>query len=215
LLEIENNNFCTPTTAENLKYMIRELEQKQGIFNSRKFILYSDRVHIETKSIRTNDSYEVKMEQIGYDKHYQSDSTIIGKIAHYIFIAIPIIVWIDYYFNPTDKKYGDCLFFTVIFWFIALLGYLKKNKDDIFLVGGEKNLVFYRAIPNEQEVLDFIETVVATSKKYIKQKYTLIDSNIPEELFMNRIYWLKEKEIITESELFVLKEEYNIQKLVS
>lgn len=195
--------------------MIKEFEQKQGIFESRKFKLYSDKIHIETKNIRTNDTYEVKLEQIGYDKYYQSDSTTFGKIAQYIFIVIPIIVWIEYFINPAEKKFGICIFNTVIWWGIALIGYLKKNKDDIFLVGGEKNLVFYRTIPNEQAVLSFIDEVVKTSKNYLKEKFIVIDSNIPEELFMSRLYWLKEREVITDRELFELKEEYSIQKLVS
>ncbi len=57
----------------------KEFIQKRGL-NCRKFILTNDKIIIETTTYRKIDKYEVKLERLGFDIHYQSDNTLPGKI---------------------------------------------------------------------------------------------------------------------------------------
>jgi len=43
---------------------------------------------VETKTIRKIDKYEVKLDQLGFNIHYQSDNTMHGKI----FLAICLVL---------------------------------------------------------------------------------------------------------------------------
>ena len=81
-------------------------------------------------------------------------------------------------------------------------------------MGGQKNLVFYRNKPDEKAVLEFIHLVVAQSKKYIKEKYTFFDKNTVEAELASRLYWLRNKDIITSNESDQILEEYRIMKIL-
>jgi len=95
---------------------------------------------------------------------------------------------------------------------LALITKFKKHKDDIYLAGGQHSLVFFRTIPNEESVLNFINQVITTSRVYLKSKYGIVDINIPENVFLGQLNWLKEEEIITEKEFYELKKEYDVKK---
>ena len=82
-------------------------------------------------------------------------------------------------------------------------------------MGGQINLEFFRTIPNEETVLEFINKVINTSKVYLRHKYGIVDVNIPEDVFIGRLNWLKDEEIISEKEFDELINEYNIKKLTS
>ena len=189
-------------------------EQKSRL-NLRKYTLYSDKILIETKTIRENQKYELKLDKIGRNIHYQSDSTIVGKIAFYICLAIPIILWIIHFFVPEKMDSGVATINTVIWWLLALMNILKKSKDNIYIMGGQINLEFFRTIPNEETVLEFINKVINTSKVYLRHKYGIVDVNIPEDVFIGRLNWLKDEEIISEKEFDELINEYNIKKITS
>jgi len=188
-------------------------EQKRGL-NSRKHILYSDKIFVEIKTLRKNQKYELKLDKIGHNIHYQSDSTILGKIFFCICIAIPVILWIIHFALPEQLDRGTVSANTVIWWLLALINILMQHQDDLYIVGGQNSLVFYRTIPNEKQVLNFINQVILTSKAYIKNKYSVVDVNIPEEIFLSRLNWLKEEEIISDIEFSQLKDDYSTKKRI-
>jgi hypothetical protein len=102
----------------------------------------------------------------------------------------------------------------VICWGLSVLNYLKQHQDDVFLIGGQKNLVFYREIPNESKVLEFIGEVISVSKTLLKAKYVVIDCTMSEEEFLGRLNWLVEREIISISEKSNLMQDFKIKKLL-
>lgn len=188
------------------------LEQKQGA-NLRKHTLKADRVLVETKSLKKNEKYEVFLDNIGIDKVYKADSTILGKIFFFFCLVMPIAMTIA--LLAGEKIDNGTLIVNYVLWFgLAIVGYFKKSQDDIYLTGGPRSLVFYRTIPNEKEVLDFIDEVIAASKKYVKEKYAKVNVDIPQEMFFGRLNLLKEKEIITESEYQEIKKEWELKKLL-
>ena len=190
-------------------------EQKKR-FDVRKYTLYSDKILVEIKTVRENERYELKLDKIGHNIHYQSDSMAVKKTAFYIcFAVIPAIIWILHFMPPVQMDQGSAILGTAIFWAFALVILFRKHDDDIFLVDGQRSLVFFRTIPNEESVLNFINQVIETSRIYLKNKYGIIDINVPEDLFLSRINWLREEEIISEKEFYELKNGYIVQKFQS
>jgi hypothetical protein len=82
------------------------------------------------------------------------------------------------------------------------------------LVGGQTNLVFYRDIPNEKEVLEFIEKVKDQVRRHLKEKYTSFDNITDEKDFYNRINWLRDREVISDTEHLEYKTRFDRQKLL-
>jgi hypothetical protein len=189
-----------------------KLNQKRG-FNSRKYTLYEDRILVESKTVQQIDKYEVKLNKLGFEIQYQADNTFGRKIFLSICIAIPVIVTI---FELTMHNIGKInLLINNFCWLsIAFLIILRQPLDNIFLVGGEKSLVFYRATPSEDEVLNFIEQVIGATKNNIKQKYLNYDEAVLGEEYLARVIWLKENEIITRVEFENLKNDFELRKLL-
>jgi hypothetical protein len=189
-----------------------EFKQKRG-FQLRSFKLYDDKIVIETKTLRKNHKYELKLDRLGSEILYESDSTIVGKIVFYICLAIPLVLLIIKFCGQNIENAVIGVNF-LLWYLLALINYLKQHQDDIIIIGGQNNLSFFRNIPNEAKVIEFINLVILKSKNYLKSRYAKIDTDIPEETFISRLTWLRDKEIITEREFYKLKEEYNYKKMI-
>ena len=192
--------------------MTTEFQQKRGL-NFRKFTLTSDKIIVETRTLRKNDKYEIRLDRIGLETHYQSDNTIAGKIFFWFCIAIVVGSVFGIFFS-TGKDFNISIFNAVLWTLIACFVYFKPHQDDIYLVGGQANLVFYREIPNEKSVLAFIEKVKEHVRIYLKEKYTVFDSTTVEQDYYNRINWLRDSEIINYSEYVEYKTQFETQKLL-
>lgn len=185
--------------------------QKRGINNSRKFILSTDKIIVESKTAREKLKYTVKLDDIGYDIYYKADSTLAGKIFLLVCLGIIIGMWIAFLLGKAELP--TAIIVSVILGFISLLNVLTINQDDVCLSGGPKTLCFYRNKPNEEAVSAFIDKVIRTSKEFVKNKYSKIDISIPEDIFRARLDWLMELEIITDNERSYLLNKYSTEKL--
>jgi hypothetical protein len=192
--------------------MTTNLKQIRGP-NSRTFTLTSDRIIVETKTLRKNDKYEVKLDRLGLDIHYQSDNTMPGKIFLGVCIAL-VIVSIFGFFLSNENNSKIWIFNGAIWILMGCLAFFKQHQDDIYLVGGQTNLVFYRNIPNEKVVLEFIDKVRGQVKIYLKEKYTTFDIATSEQDFYNRLNWLRDREVISSAEFAEYKAIFDTQKLI-
>ena len=186
--------------------------QKRGL-NYRKFQLKENKIIVETKSYSKINKYEIYFTELGFDLHYVRDNTLPGKATFWITTLIPVAIFISSYYNKTMQP-GMIVFFTIVFWGFSLFNYLKEHQDDIFLVGGHKNIVFYRTKPDENEVLDYIEKVKTRMKEYYKGKLAVVDVSVHENEFKSRLNWLLAKEIITNSEKENLLTEFNLKRIL-
>lgn len=192
--------------------MLCTLYQKRRPWSQRIFTLYSDRVVVESRTLRERSKYEVRLDKIGFDVVYHSDDTRAGKFMLYVCLIAPTLVTVVSFFRPIEGKVILLSWATGVL--LALLNLAKEHSDDIQLLGGERALVFYRNIPDERKVLEFIDLVTRTAKSYVKERFTKVEVGIPEEIFMSRLYWLYEREIISDAELGDLRNEYQVKKLI-
>lgn len=190
-----------------------EFNQKRGL-NRRSFILKEDKIIIENKTSGKINKYEVKLDQLGLDIHYLADNTLPGKIflaVSLLFVVLGISGLI-FSLGSDPVIWGFNIFFGIV---LSSIAYFRQHQDDIFLTGGETTIVFYRNIPNEAAVLEFIEILKNHVKAYYKLKFASIDENIPEQVFYGRINWLLDKEIISLDEFHNLKGQFEKQRLLS
>jgi len=191
-----------------------EFNQKRGL-QSRNFKLFDDKIIVETKTLRKNHKYELKLDRIGHEILYESDSVLVGKIAFFLCLGIPPILLILKITGIAKNIDYSTIGVNFLIWYLfALINYSKPHQDDIIIVGSQNNLSFYRHIPDETKVIEFVNLVISYSKRYLKDKLTKFDVSISEETYMSRLLWLKDKDILTSTELQKLKDEYNYRKLI-
>jgi galactitol-specific phosphotransferase system IIC component len=192
--------------------MKTELLQKKGL-NSRKFILHADKITIETKTFHKINKYDVRLDNVGLDLHFQSENTIAKKIGFWSCIAA--LVGSVIMLLLTDvKELNVWIFNIVMLTIISCIIYYYPHQDDIYLVGGHTNLVFFRNVPNEKIVLDFIDNVKSNVKNHLRVKYTAYDSSTSEHDFYNRLNWLKDCEVISQAEYIEYKTSFHTHKLL-
>lgn len=193
--------------------MIAVLNQKRGL-NYRKHTLFTDKVVVETRSTTKVEKYEIRIEKLGFQIQYQADNTIYRKALLAICVVIPIALTISHFIlHNVDAR--SLIVNYICSFGIALFSVLKQHQDDIYLTGGEKTLAFYRNIPQEEKVLEFIALVNKTTKDHIKNKYLTFDPSTPDEEYLARMNWLKENDIISEEECEEYKLDFEIKRLFS
>lgn len=181
--------------------------------NYRKYLLYDDKLVVEMKSTRQIDRFEIRLDKIGFEKQYQAENTFVGRtilwVLLFVFLGICGLAYVQ-----NENKYPLIIIYSSLVFIIIALQIFKQPKDDIYLVGGQRNLVFYRKFPSEEETLKFVDQVIAASKKYIKEKYSVFDSNTLEPEYNARLIWLFQREIITREEMEELKDDFKIRQLL-
>ena len=186
--------------------------QKRGI-GYRKFFLYEDKIVIESRDLRKINRYEIPIEQLGFDLQYQADNVIASKIVLAILILISVASFVSYFFIDAPKDKNISILNSVLFFLISLFAYLKPHSDDVYLVGGQKSLMFYRNRPNEESVLEFINKIIDTGKSHIRANYLKFDEYTERDEYFARVEWYKRKKVISEDEMNEFKHEFSMKKL--
>lgn len=179
----------------------------------RKFTLLRDRILVESTTWRKFNKFEIRLENLGFEIQYQADNTTYWKIALRILIATMV-----FSFFGVLGAYGDHPFQWIsamaIGFVLTTWVYFRPYQDDLFLTGGQTNLVFFRNAPSETAVFDFIEKIKDNYKSLLKEKYTTFTRDTPESDYYARLSWLLENGIISSSEHTEYKVTFDIQKLL-
>lgn len=190
----------------------KEFIQKRGL-NCRKFILTNDKIIIETTTYRKIDKYEVKLDRLGFDIHYQSDNTLPGKIL-FVFTLIWFVGSILSIIFAGKENTGFWIFSAIGSAFFSAFNFFRQHQDDIFLVGGGTNIVFYRDIPNERLVLEFIDHVNLKHRHLLKEKYTPVENYTNEDDYIQTLNWLFDRGAISNEELNEYQTKFRTYKLL-
>lgn len=191
--------------------MVASFKQKKGL-NYRNFDLYDDKILIATKTKTKISSYEVKIEELGSKLHFEKENNKIAKAIIYIFLIMPVIITAAY-IKLRNTTLTNIITIDVMSVALFLISFLKQTQDDVFLVGGRKNIVFYRKIPSEEKVLAFIQLIKDTKRRRVISTMNY-DDYFPKEMFLLRAKWAKDMEIITAEEFENYKAEFDLKKLL-
>ena len=78
--------------------MIAEFEQKRG-FETRNFVLYKDKITIDTKTSHNKFRYDVKLESLGFDLHYSADNMSVPKKIRNVLVSLMLVPIASYLFT--------------------------------------------------------------------------------------------------------------------
>jgi len=192
---------------------MKELIQKKT-FASKHYKILKGKLQVNIKSTKEQNEWTCSLEELGLKKLYKKQPRFLLNLAVVVCFAIALAAAITYFFFPEQIDAGGFYINTVLWGFLGLFFMLVPVKNEVYLYGGSQDLAFYRNIPNEESVDQFLDELIQATKEYLREKYTKIDKDLAEDIQIENFKWLKDIEVITEQEYQELKEELTRQKLL-
>ena len=157
--------------------------------NNKEVTIENDSLLIKTKNIREDLEYKIKFEELGFDTVKKRVKT--ANIPFYGFVLFDLFyvgLLISCIANKEPLKQQ-------IFWLVALIffsimtivAYYNRNKNVIYLTGGQKVLELLAAKPDDKTVKSFIETIHQSMRQFYKNKYSKFDADTPFEVRVNQL----------------------------
>ncbi|WP_405399078.1 hypothetical protein [Maribacter sp. Asnod2-G09] len=170
-------------------------------------------LHIKEKYLLSSTEKTIDIEYIGHQKSVVTHSRKGLNIIGIFFVFIAITCWIVPFFEETPNEKLDILVWGGLF--MLLLGFVcfKAPMNNTITLSGGYELRFFLDSPSRKEVEIFVDGLINLSKEKIKNKYSRIDADLPEETFMNQLSWLLNNKFISEKEYIEKKNEYKISRL--
>jgi len=196
--------------------MCMKLIQKQGS-RRREFELTGNKLHVKTRSMGERNEYSIDIEYIGEEKYYKTYSRVGPRIVGSVFYVIMVISFIGFFQEENltaSENFGALLLGVVLFGGLGTLAFLAPMRNELHLVGGSAQVMFLLNSPSKEEMENFINEIIARSHKILIKKYCKIDPDLPEEVQINNLYWLKQRGLISEEDYEDLKQEYKNQRLM-
>lgn len=175
----------------------------QKTWTTRKEItIEEDSLLIKTKNIREDVEYTIKLEALGFDIVKKRIKT--ANVPFYCFLVFNFLyvgLLIDAVLEKEPLSHqlfwlGALLFFSLL----TILAFYNRNKDVVYLTGGQKVLELLAKKPNPFTVTVFIEAIHQAMRQHYKAQYLNVDPDTPYQVRVNQLKWLKEIKAITETE---------------
>jgi hypothetical protein len=193
-----------------------KLKQKQGS-RCREFELNDNVLYVKTKSFGEKNEYRIDLEYLGDEKFFKTHSRLGPRIIGVIFFAIMLVAVYGFFSEENRSESSNVvgLIIGVIFGGgVGLLAFLSPMRNELHLVGGSAQVMFFLNSPSKVEMENFIEEIIKRNHSLLLEKYGEIDPDLPEEIQMSNLYWLKNRCLISEEEYEKLKQEYKTRRLM-
>jgi hypothetical protein len=189
----------------------------QKSWTSKKEIsIEADHIVIHSKTIKDEMEYIIKLGELGFETIKRTDKT--ANLSCYTFLVFTAL---DVYLIVTTWHEKDhlpelllWLFGFIFFASLSIYTFTQRNKEHIYLGGGQKILELLAAKPDRQTVSLFIDDIHAAIRTYYKNKYTHFDSTIPYDVKISTLSWLKEMKAITHEEFEELSARQKTESII-
>ena len=164
--------------------------------------IQDDHLTVKRKTIKEDLEYSIKFEELGFEIIKKIDrSTNFGFYFFGIFDIILVYGLFKGIYNH-ERLSGIIIGFLclILFGFLCISSYKRRNQETIFLSGGSKVLELLATKPDRETVSGFIDDVHNAIRAYYKNKYTRFDNDTPYEEKVSILKWLKEVKYITDKE---------------
>jgi hypothetical protein len=169
---------------------------------TKRVVIESDRLRVQTKDLREELEYSIQFEKSGFylvKKRVKS-----ANIPFYCFLVFDLLyVWLLITSVASKEPFKQQLFWLgalLFFSVMTVLAFYSRNKDVIYLTGGQRTFELFATRPDSRTVLAFIGFIHQAMRHYYKDKAACFDQNLPYELRLARLEWLSEKQVISLNE---------------
>ncbi|WP_159022434.1 hypothetical protein [Formosa sp. L2A11] len=192
-----------------------KITQDRGAQRKEFELVNESELSIKVKGFLSSQEWTIDIESIGYQKFIKTYSRIGLNVVGSFFVLMAITSWVAFIVEANSDSELDGLIWSG--FFLILLGFTcfaVPLNNVLILKGGQSELKFYLDSPSRKEVELFVDKLVRLSKKKLREKYSRIDLDIPEDTFMNQLNWLLNTKLINQKEYEDKKKEYKVFKLI-
>jgi len=145
------------------------------------------------------------------EHHSRKGVNIIG----FCFILIGMLCWAGLFIegNP-DGKFDGLIWGGIFMIFMEILCFKAPMDNELILSGYNSSLTFFLDSPSREKIEEYVNKLIEILKLKLSKKYTRIDSDIPEDIYMGQLTWLLNNDIINICEYKRKKEDYKVLKLL-
>lgn len=170
----------------------------------RNYEIISNGVKMEIKTNEFYNEHVVKFEDIGFEEQITRYKPSFVSVGLFMSVVLNIIFLMIFILDSIDTgKLNTGILMAVsmgIIIGISAWGRSLFRFEKLKFLKGEVNLSFWYFKKYQVEVDEFIESLKQAKKEYFRNKYFVIDENEDFSLIIQRFYWLKTMEYITETE---------------
>ncbi len=193
--------------------MEKALTQKKN-FEIRNFILKEKSLKVEYKAWSEEKSWEIPLDEIGYQKYYKKESKTPRIIALIFIGTVLLFANLGIFLSKEPQDLNTLLSINILFGLIGVFFAIKKIKKEIIIIGGKQSVFLFLDSPDKDTVEKYANQIIKLSKEYTLKKYAKIDPDLPEDTQMNILSWLKSRDLLSDLEYEELKQEYKTSKLL-
>ncbi|MFT3949019.1 MAG: hypothetical protein QM763_18790 [Agriterribacter sp.] len=189
---------------------------QKTLTTKKEVFIETDGLLVKTKNIREDFEYKIKFEELGFDIVKKRIKT--ANIPFYAFLLFDLLyVGLIISSVRSNEPFKHQMFWLCALFFfsaITIVAYYNRNRDVLYLTGGQKVLELLAAKPTLNTVNSFIESVHNAMRQHLKNKFSTFDPDTPYEFRVNQLKWLKEIRVITDEEYNELLNNIRTDKII-
>lgn len=117
-----------------------------------------------------------------------------------LFVLISIAIF-SHFFDKDGSSWADIMFYCIPLSISLFLLYVTFENEVNVILNNVGYISFYANSPNRSQVDEFLSLMKEKQKKYLLHKYATLDPYLTDEQLANNLKWLRDRNIINESEL--------------
>jgi hypothetical protein len=182
-------------------------EQKY-LFEKRIFTIGNDGVNMRKISIQDDFEDFVHFEEISTKVLHLKQTVYMYLCFGIFFLAISVMFLIGEIGEKLSWQF--LLFFScaLIFGLAFMFGYLKESVPSKYIECGQWVIPFFYRRQHRADVDQFIENIIDARNAYLKNKLLNVDETVSYFVYLDRLRWLKDEEIVENEEYELLKEQF-------
>ncbi len=194
---------------------MEKLEQRY-LLSSKKFTLHRQGIRIKEKSVFDDKEWEADYHDIGLDLTKVRSREGLGNAV--LFGGLLIVsshMTFQSFLDGTDMKLSMLFLFFCFMWLTVFWWSIQKYFAAHFILsGGRKTLTFFISSPDEETVRSFIETIRTKVRARLKEELSTFDPDMKFEHQLENLKYLRQRGVIDQAELEVLRENLREQHLI-
>jgi uncharacterized integral membrane protein len=179
---------------------------QRKLFTTKDFTLKESGLHVRSKTISTLYEVEIPFEEINLKK------VIIRKKSEIFLLVISVIFAFVFVANLLIKLFGDpdinwptILILFGITCFCSLVTFFVRVHSYFIPTTNNGLLEIYFGKPNLAETEVFLSDLKHSINQFLKDKYGKIDMDLPRDVQLSNLMWLRDREILSDDEFETLK----------
>jgi|WetSurMetagenome_2_1015567.scaffolds.fasta_scaffold57161_3 hypothetical protein len=182
-----------------------KLHQRK-LFTTKDFTINDSGLHIRSKTISTLYEVEIPFEEINVKKIITKKKSEIFLLVISAFFALIFLVnLLMKLFGDPDVKWVTILIVFIVTSFCGIVTFFVRVHSYYIPTTNNGLLEIYVGKPSIVDTDKFLIDLKQCINQFLKNKYSRIDKDLPSDVQLSNLIWLRDRDILDEQEFETLK----------